>query len=569
MERVGPAVDLAPWLALEGLAPAELAAAQRVVADLRAAGHDVAADAFVSPLAAVSAERLVLGARSYLAGHTHVRDDVVIGADCSVNAFTEIRGTVRIGDAVRIGASTSIIGFNHGFDRLDVPVFRQPHVSRGIEIGDNVWIGAHVVVLDGVTIGAHAVIGAGAIVTRDVPAYAIAVGNPARVVRDRRDPAPIAGTTPAAGISPTTAATPPTDREIAADLARLARRDIPAILDAAFDGEHYRDRPGARPTVRAHCDAVELAALVGQVPAQLPHPAHVARLTAWQDDDGALPGPWEGDDPDYHVLCVGYALDLLGAWLPRPPAVLRDLTAANLPEAVGALDWAVNPWGAGARIDTLGTALTWAAEAGWEQPPGAREALVGWLATHRDPQSGLWGRPAPGPDWRLPVNGTYRLVRGTLAQWGVGLGDGETLTDTVLRHARSGILDGDRVTACDALDVVHLLWWAGRTGAAGYRAAEVAGVARLVLRTAREIWVDDEGAPFAPGGTEMTLASRADPRAPTLQGTEMWLATAWYAAALLGVAVPLGCTPCGIHRPHPRPAPPPSLTTQPPQTTNP
>ena len=56
---------------------------------------------------------------------------------------------------------------------------------HGLTVGDDVWIGAMATVLPGVTIGTGAVIGGGAVVTRDVPPYAIAVGNPARVVGER------------------------------------------------------------------------------------------------------------------------------------------------------------------------------------------------------------------------------------------------------------------------------------------------------------------------------------------------------------------------------------------------
>jgi serine acetyltransferase len=62
-------------------------------------------------------------------------------------------------------------------------VLRHPHK---ISIGDNVWLGAHVVVADGVTIGRDAVIGAGAVVTADIPEYHVAAGVPARAMRDRR-----------------------------------------------------------------------------------------------------------------------------------------------------------------------------------------------------------------------------------------------------------------------------------------------------------------------------------------------------------------------------------------------
>jgi acetyltransferase-like isoleucine patch superfamily enzyme len=88
-----------------------------------------------------------------------------------------------------IGAHTVMIPANHGFARIDVPMNTQPLTREGIDVGEDVWIGAGCQVLDGVRIGKGAVIGAGSVVTRDIDAYAIAVGVPATVVRSRRSPA--------------------------------------------------------------------------------------------------------------------------------------------------------------------------------------------------------------------------------------------------------------------------------------------------------------------------------------------------------------------------------------------
>ena len=70
----------------------------------------------------------------------------------------------------------SIYGFNHGFQSVDIPICEQPLSSRGVWIGDDVWIGANAVIVDGCRIGAHSVVGAGAVVTRDVAEYQTVVG---------------------------------------------------------------------------------------------------------------------------------------------------------------------------------------------------------------------------------------------------------------------------------------------------------------------------------------------------------------------------------------------------------
>jgi acetyltransferase-like isoleucine patch superfamily enzyme len=116
-----------------------------------------------------------------------------LGRGVGLNSFVFIStgsGFVDIGDDVRIGPHTTIIASNRGFDDPAARIVDQPKSEQGITIGDGVWIGANAVILDGVTIGQGAVIGGGAVVTRDIPAMAIAVGNPARVIRMRGERRP-------------------------------------------------------------------------------------------------------------------------------------------------------------------------------------------------------------------------------------------------------------------------------------------------------------------------------------------------------------------------------------------
>ena len=124
---------------------------------------------FVSEIAAVQTDQLVMGAESWVAGDAYLTGEVRMGRNCTINAFAVVRGSVTLGDAVRIGAHTSILAFNHSMADPGIEVFRQPLSSGASRIGDDVWIGSHVVVLDGVTVGDHAVLAAGAVVTKDVP----------------------------------------------------------------------------------------------------------------------------------------------------------------------------------------------------------------------------------------------------------------------------------------------------------------------------------------------------------------------------------------------------------------
>ena len=108
-----------------------------------------------------------------------------IGDYCSVNRNSIIIGKVKIGHKVMIAPNSVIVGSNHIFDDTHIAIKDQGVSSLGIHIENDVWIGANVTVLDGVTIGAGSIIGAGSTVTKDIPSYSVAVGNPCKVIKSR------------------------------------------------------------------------------------------------------------------------------------------------------------------------------------------------------------------------------------------------------------------------------------------------------------------------------------------------------------------------------------------------
>jgi acetyltransferase-like isoleucine patch superfamily enzyme len=114
-------------------------------------------------------------------GDVDLADGVNIGFNCEV--FSASR--VRIGAGTLLAAYTYVIGGDHDFSDPSKSVLEQGRKSDGVIVGQGVWVGAGAKVLDGVEIGDKAIIGAGAVVTRDVPAQAIAVGIPAKVVANR------------------------------------------------------------------------------------------------------------------------------------------------------------------------------------------------------------------------------------------------------------------------------------------------------------------------------------------------------------------------------------------------
>jgi len=114
-------------------------------------------------------------------GDIDLGDGANIGFNCEI--FSASR--VTIGRAVLIAAYGYVIGGDHDFSDPAKAVLAQPRTSAGVVIGDGVWMGAGAKILDGVEIGSRAIIGAAAVVRENVPAAAIAVGIPARVVSAR------------------------------------------------------------------------------------------------------------------------------------------------------------------------------------------------------------------------------------------------------------------------------------------------------------------------------------------------------------------------------------------------
>jgi acetyltransferase-like isoleucine patch superfamily enzyme len=96
-------------------------------------------------------------------------------------------GHIKIGEECMIASHTGIYANNHNFADLTRPMNSQGVTSKGIVIENDCWLGTGVKVLDGVRIGRGSIIGAGAVVTKDIPPYSIAVGVPAKVIGQRGD----------------------------------------------------------------------------------------------------------------------------------------------------------------------------------------------------------------------------------------------------------------------------------------------------------------------------------------------------------------------------------------------
>ncbi|MDT7537998.1 MAG: hypothetical protein QOI82_1583 [Actinomycetota bacterium] len=114
-------------------------------------------------------------------GSLSIGPRTIVGHHCTIAA----NESISIGRDCLIAELVSIRDHDHASDRLDIPIRDQGHVSAPVTIGDGVWLGSHVVVTRGVTIGEHTIVGAGAVVTSDLPAYVVAAGVPARVIKRR------------------------------------------------------------------------------------------------------------------------------------------------------------------------------------------------------------------------------------------------------------------------------------------------------------------------------------------------------------------------------------------------
>lgn len=127
-----------------------------------------------------------------------------IGKGARIEDYTTLNngvGTLQIGEGSRIGIGNVLIGpitigkncltaqyivisgLNHNYQDISKPILEQGVSTNLVTLKDGCWIGANSTIVAGVTIGKNAVVGAGSVVTKDVPDYAIAVGNPARVVK--------------------------------------------------------------------------------------------------------------------------------------------------------------------------------------------------------------------------------------------------------------------------------------------------------------------------------------------------------------------------------------------------
>jgi acetyltransferase-like isoleucine patch superfamily enzyme len=147
----------------------------------------------VSPKAELElSQNLELGEGCEIASFVKIKSSagkLAIGAHSEIANFTFIasgESGISIGDYCMMGPGVSIVGNGYEYDDIDMPTLLQPKTSKGITIGNNVWLGAGVQVLDGSHIEDGCIISANSVVTGHIPKNSIANGMPASVIFTRR-----------------------------------------------------------------------------------------------------------------------------------------------------------------------------------------------------------------------------------------------------------------------------------------------------------------------------------------------------------------------------------------------
>lgn len=178
--QIGPRCRIDPRSEFQGHLPGiRLAEGVRIGRDAILRCHD-------------SKSRIAIGAETVIKPFallmTYPGGFVEIGRNCSINPFCVLygHGGLTLGDNVRIAAHCIIVPAEHRFDDESTPITTQGLSKKGVRIGSDVWLGAGTIVLDGCEIGDGCVIGAGSVVTKSLSPYTVAVGTPARAIRQRR-----------------------------------------------------------------------------------------------------------------------------------------------------------------------------------------------------------------------------------------------------------------------------------------------------------------------------------------------------------------------------------------------
>lgn len=147
---------------------------------------------------AISKKGVILGNNVTIAKYTTIqctgviRDlgvGLIVGNNSAIGAYSFIgaQGGIQIGSNVIMGPRVSIHSENHVFDNSEIPIRLQGESRKGVVVEDDCWIGAGVIILDGVCIKRGSVVAAGSVVTKDIEAFSIYAGVPAKKIKSRKE----------------------------------------------------------------------------------------------------------------------------------------------------------------------------------------------------------------------------------------------------------------------------------------------------------------------------------------------------------------------------------------------
>lgn len=120
--------------------------------------------------------------------HAKIHKNTSIGDHSGIGFGCEINDSVTIGQKVMMGPEVVIYTRNHNTQNPDIPMCEQGMGElKPVVIEDDVWIGARVCILPGVTVGTGSVLGACTVISKDVPPYSVVVGNPGKIIKNRKE----------------------------------------------------------------------------------------------------------------------------------------------------------------------------------------------------------------------------------------------------------------------------------------------------------------------------------------------------------------------------------------------
>lgn len=127
------------------------------------------------------------GERPRVKSGAEISPNATLGNHSELGTRCLVQANVNIGDHVIMGPDIKIYSRNHRYERLDVPIQQQGKHYLQTNIGNDVWLGANVIITAGCNVGNHVIVAAGSVVTKDVPDYAIVGGAPAKIIKYRNE----------------------------------------------------------------------------------------------------------------------------------------------------------------------------------------------------------------------------------------------------------------------------------------------------------------------------------------------------------------------------------------------